>query len=79
MAEGPIIQHSSQTALENGVTIADTFDYAKEIKSRVNKPIILMGYANPVLKYGVEEYIKKSVESGVDGLIIPDLPKEEFV
>lgn len=79
LAEGPVIQHSSQTGLENGVTIADTFDYAKEIKTKVNKPIILMGYANPVMKYGVEKYVKKAIDSGVDGLIIPDLPVEEFI
>jgi len=79
LAEGPVIQHSSQTALENGVTIEDTFDYAAKLRSKSDKPILFMGYANPVLKYGVDEYIKKSVESGVDGLIIPDLPTEEFV
>lgn len=79
LAEGPVIQHSSQKALENGVTIADTFEYAKEIKRACNKPIILMGYANPVMKYGVDKYIETAENCGVDGLIIPDLPAEEFV
>lgn len=77
LAEGPVIQYSSQRALKNGVTIADTFNFAKEIKSKIGKPLILMGYANPINKFGIKEFVQMSINSGVDGLIVADLPVEE--
>ena len=78
IADGPVIQASSQVALENGITIADTLDYARNIKSKTDKPVILMGYANPLLAYGLTDFITDAKNSGVDGFIIPDVPLEEY-
>jgi tryptophan synthase alpha chain len=78
IADGSVIQHSSQAALENGVRLQDVFNYTQKIKAKSNKPVILMGYANPLLKFGTKEFISQSIDSGVDGLIIPDIPIEEY-
>ena len=78
LADGPIIQHSSQTALENGINITKTFEFIKEIRKQTNKPLIMMGYANPVLSYGVMRFAESAKSSGVDGIIIPDIPIEEY-
>ena len=78
IADGPVIQASSQIALENGITIDDTLNYARAIKSKTDKPVILMGYANPLLAYGLTEFITDAKNSGVDGFIIPDVPLEEY-
>jgi len=78
IADGPVIQKSSQIAIENGVTISSSLNYAEKIKSRIDKPIILMGYANPILHYGLKEFLGEATNSGVDGLIVPDIPIEEY-
>jgi len=78
IADGPVIQASSQAALENKVTISDTLEYARSIRSKSDKPIILMGYSNPLLSYGLTQFINDAKNSGVDGLIIPDVPPEEY-
>ena len=78
LADGPIIQHSSQIALENGINLAKTFDFIKEIRKHSDKPLILMGYANPVLSYGIKKFSEDSKTFGVDGVIIPDIPIEEY-
>lgn len=78
LADGPIIQHSSQLAIENGVTLKDVFNYAEEIKKINNKPLILMGYANPILSYGIKNFARDIKNCGVDGIIIPDIPIEEY-
>ena len=82
LADGPTIQASSTTALENGMTTAILFDQLKAIRSKVDIPLIIMGYLNPMMQYGIEKFCKKCNEVGVDGLIIPDLPvdfyQEEF-
>jgi tryptophan synthase alpha chain len=82
VADGPVIQHSSLIALQNGMSIRKLFDQLKDIRETVKIPLILMGYINPVLQYGVEAFCQKCKEVGIDGLIIPDLPmdvyKEEF-
>ncbi|MCL5027739.1 MAG: tryptophan synthase subunit alpha [Bacteroidetes bacterium] len=78
LADGPIIQHSSQIALENGINITKTFNFIKEIRSRTDKPLILMGYANPVLSYGIEKFAENAKSLGVNGVIIPDIPIEEY-
>jgi tryptophan synthase alpha chain len=85
LADGPIIQASSQKALENNVNLKETFNYVKEIKkltasdpSLNSKPLILMGYANPVLSYGTEAFAQDAKQAGVDGVIIPDIPIEEY-
>ncbi len=78
LADGPTVQHASFRALENGVTRQKCFEVAREIRSHTEKPIIFMGYYNPIFSYGVEHYVKECAEVGVDGLIIPDLPLEEM-
>lgn len=82
VADGPVIQHSSLISLQNGMSIRKLFDQLKDIRHTVKIPLILMGYINPVLQYGVEAFCQKCKEVGIDGLIIPDLPmdvyKEEF-
>jgi len=78
LADGGVIQQSSQAALENGITQKQTFTFAEELKKQNDIPIILMGYANTVLKYGKEQFEKDALSAGVDGLIIPDVPLEEF-
>jgi len=77
LADGPVIQHSSSVALRNGVTLATIFRQVREIRGSSSIPIILMGYLNPVLRYGTEKFFCDARESGVDGLIFPELPLEE--
>ena len=77
-ADGPTIQHSSEVALKNGMSVKLLFEQLREIRSLVNIPLILMGYFNPVLQFGVEEFCKKCNEVGIDGTILPDLPLDEF-
>ncbi|MVN21545.1 tryptophan synthase subunit alpha [Mucilaginibacter arboris] len=78
LADGPTIQHSSQTALENGMNLNVLFEQLKDLRKRVSIPVLLMGYFNPVVQYGVEKFCKKAVEVGADGVIIPDLPMYEY-
>jgi tryptophan synthase alpha chain len=78
VADGPVIQHSSLIALQNGMSIRKLFDQMKDIRQSVDIPLILMGYINPVLQYGVEAFCKKCNEIGIDGLIIPDLPMNVY-
>jgi tryptophan synthase alpha chain len=77
-ADGPTIQRSSETALKNGMNVKLLFDQLKNIRETVKIPLIMMGYINPVLQFGVEDFCKKCHEVGIDGLILPDLPLEEF-
>ena len=78
MADGPLIQHSSQIAIEQNISVEECFNLVKEIRKINNDiPIILMGYYNPIHYYGNLKFIKKAVLSGIDGLIIVDLPMEE--
>ncbi len=74
LADGPTIQASSTTALKNGMTTEKLFEQIKDIRKSVSIPLIIMGYFNPVLQYGVEDFCKKCQEIGIDGLILPDLP-----
>ncbi len=78
VADGPTIQHSSQTALENGMDLNVLFEQLKTLRERVSIPVLLMGYFNPMMQYGVENFCKKAVEVGADGVIIPDLPMYEY-
>jgi tryptophan synthase alpha chain len=78
VADGPVIQHSSEIALKNGMTIHLLFEELKEIRKSISIPLILMGYLNPVLQYGIEDFCKKCKEIGIDGTIIPDLPLEIY-
>jgi len=78
LAEGPTIQRSSFAALANGVTPTICLDVASKLRSRgVEAPLILMGYYNPILAHGIEEFCKDAAEAGADGLIVVDLPPEE--
>lgn len=78
VADGPTIQHSSQTALDNGMNLNVLFEQLKSLRERVTIPILLMGYFNPMLQYGIEKFCKKAAEVGADGVIIPDLPMYEY-
>jgi tryptophan synthase alpha chain len=77
VADGPVIQKSSKQALDNGMSLKLLFDQLAEMKDLII-PRILMGYINPVLSFGVGEFVNKCAEVGVDGVIIPDLPLEEY-
>ena len=77
LADGPTIQRSSQLALQNGVTVQKVLELAAAAKSSLRPPLILMGYYNPILKFGAHEFIRAAARAGVQGLIIPDLPPEE--
>lgn len=79
LADGPTIQASSTQALKNGMTTALLFDQLKDIRNTVNIPLIIMGYFNPMLQFGIENFLKKCQETGIDGLIIPDLPLEIYL
>lgn len=78
VADGPIIQKSSKQALDNGMNLKLLFEQLEEIKD-LSIPRILMGYINPVLSFGIGDFVKKCAEVGVDGVIIPDLPLDEYV
>lgn len=78
LADGPTIQASSTQALKNGMTTEVLFNQLKDIRKTVSIPLIIMGYFNPMLQYGVEAFCKKCQEVGIDGLIIPDLPVDVY-
>lgn len=78
LADGPVIQQATQTALEKGITVAKSLAAVKELRRRgVTIPLVLMGYYNPILAYGLEKFAHDAREAGADGFIIPDLPMEE--
>ena len=79
LADGPTIQESSTQAIENGMTTNLLFEQLKEIRKTVQIPLIIMGYFNPIIQFGVEKFCQKCNEIGIDGLIIPDLPLEEYL
>ncbi len=79
VADGPTIQKSSKQALDNGMTLALLFDQLVTLREKVSIPVLLMGYVNPILQFGIEEFCKKCKEVGIDGTIIPDLPVQEFL
>ncbi len=78
LADGPTIQESSTEALHNGMTTETLFNQLKDVRKTVSIPLIIMGYFNPMLQYGVEAFCKKCQEVGIDGLIIPDLPVDVY-
>lgn len=77
LADGPTIQYSSNKAIENGITLLGIFKMVKEVRQQSDIPIILMGYLNPLMRFGIKKFCKQAGVAGVDGLIIPDLPPEE--
>ncbi len=78
LADGPIIQQSSQIALNNGMNLPKVFAILKQIRQNTTKPLILMGYANPILSYGKSKFAAEAIASGANGIIIPDIPIEEY-
>lgn len=78
LADGPTIQQSNDVALENGMSIKKLFEQLRGIRKEVNIPILLMGYLNPVMQYGVENFCKEASAIGIDGVILPDLPMDEY-
>jgi tryptophan synthase alpha chain len=78
VADGPVIQQSSEIALKNGMTVNLLFRQLKEIRKSISIPLILMGYLNPVMQYGIENFCRRCRETGIDGTIIPDLPLEIY-
>ena len=78
LADGPTIQQSSSTALKNGMTTKKLFSQLKDLRKLTNIPIIIMGYFNPIMQYGVESFCKDCESIGIDGLIVPDLPVDIY-
>lgn len=79
IADGPTIQESNGVALENGMTLKLLLQQLKDIREKVSIPIILMGYINPIVQYGIEQFCQDCETAGVDGLIFPDLPMFEYM
>lgn len=79
MADGPVIQTAATKALRNGMSLNLLFSQLKDVRKSVNIPLILMGYLNPVIQYGFENFCKKCIEVGVDGMILPDLPFKDYM
>ncbi len=77
-ADGPTIQRSSEKALKNGMNLKLLFEQLSEIRKSVKIPLVLMGYINPVVQFGIEAFCKKCSETGIDGAILPDLPLDEY-
>ncbi|WP_293956425.1 MULTISPECIES: tryptophan synthase subunit alpha [unclassified Sphingobacterium] len=78
VADGPVIQHSSEIALANGMTLEKLFDQLNDLREHISIPVFLMGYFNPVLQFGVEKFCEACKNVGVTGVIIPDLPMDEY-
>ena len=79
LADGPVIQSAATQALKNGMNLKLLFSQLKAVKDQVEIPLLLMGYLNPILHYGIDEFCKSCVESGVSGAIIPDLPFDDYL
>lgn len=79
VADGPTIQESNQVALKNGMSLKKLFSQLENMRKEVSIPVVLMGYLNPIMQYGMEEFCRKCQEVGVDGLILPDLPMQQYL
>lgn len=79
LADGPVIQSAATKALKNGMSLKTLFAQLSEIKEKVSIPLILMGYLNPILHYGIEHFCQSCAEVGVSGMIIPDLPFDDYL
>ncbi|MFN8345361.1 MAG: tryptophan synthase subunit alpha [Spirosomataceae bacterium] len=79
VADGETIQQSNQQALENGMSVRKLFEQLRGMRSEITVPVLLMGYVNPVLQFGIENFCKACAEVGVDGLILPDMPVDEYL
>lgn len=79
LADGPVIQTAATNAIRNGMTITKLFGQLREIKDEVSIPLVLMGYLNVVMQYGMEAFFSSCADSGVSGVIIPDLPFKDYM
>ncbi len=79
IADGPVIQKSGTKALLNGMTLTLLFEQLKEIREYSSVPLVMMGYINPILRMGIENFLEHAAQTGIDGVIIPDLPPEEYI
>lgn len=79
IADGPTIQDSNTIALDNGMSMKKLFEQLKGFRAKVHLPVVLMGYLNPIIQFGMEEFCQKCKEVGVDGLIVPDLPMQQYL
>lgn len=79
VADGPTIQQSNKQALDNGISLRLIFEQLADLRKQVQIPVVLMGYINPVLQYGLEAFCRKCSETGIDGVILPDLPMQEYL
>lgn len=79
MADGPVIQHAATCALKNGMTLKLLFNQLKDIRQEVSIPLVLMGYLNPIMQFGFENFCRTCRETGIDGVIIPDLPFKDYM
>lgn len=78
LADGPVVQHATQVALENGMTLALCLEMVQDARAHgVTIPLVLMGYYNPMLRYGLKKFARDAFEAGADGVIVPDLPVDE--
>lgn len=78
LADGPVIQHTSQQAIKNGMSLNLLLDQLKEARNDIRIPLVLMGYMNPVMQTGMEVFCRKANEAGISGIILPDLPLQEY-
>jgi tryptophan synthase alpha chain len=78
LADGPTIQKSSEQALRNGMSVGVLFEQVEAIRKQSDIPLVLMGYYNPVLQYGAEDFFRRCAALGIDGIILPDLPIWEY-
>ena len=79
MADGPVIQNAATQALRNGMTLRLLFQQLQDIRHHIHLPLVLMGYLNPIMQYGFENFCRSCVECGIDGVIIPDLPYRDYM
>jgi tryptophan synthase alpha chain len=79
IADGPVIQKSSDKALKNGMSLSILFQQLRDIRKEVSVPLLLMGYLNPVMQFGLDNFCRKCTETGIDGVILPDLPLDLYM
>ncbi|WP_026951173.1 tryptophan synthase subunit alpha [Algoriphagus mannitolivorans] len=79
VADGPTIQESNKVALDNGMSMKILFQQLVGFRAKIHLPVVLMGYLNPIMQYGMEEFCQKCKEVGIDGLIVPDLPMQQYL
>ena len=79
VADGPVIQESNKIALDNGISVRKILGQVRDLRARTKFPIILMGYLNPVLQFGLDAFCREASGAGADGLILPDLPMDEYL